>query len=859
MNWTKKCIIYILIILGLSSNSIADISDAALLYLRIAPGARAAGMGEAYVAVADDATATRWNPAGLGMSPLASNWQSVEIPDKFKPIIDVAAVKSRKTGGHIAYDLWSLSNAGLIRYDNKQWFEYEKFETKSTQTVKQLVSSYFKFTNESKLEDAVKKIAGANNKKPFKYLLELKTEVMTKIPKEHSEFDRISSKFDSLLNAYDKCLINWEQAEKIRDIFEKGMEDNLLTDIEYDRIDFSILKSINRFIPEEIKIFYSDLFSGRLIDLSADDNYLVVATTDGLFSYNGTTWKTFSEQDGLTSENIYKLSETNNGIYICTDKGILKFLRNKLISIGQSEELPDGKITALNSNGDNDIYAIVNNDLYRFDGSRWSNTKTYKTGLNETILTVAQSIAIYDNSGEVKNLIEKIKILNKFADPEISDSFKLTPGMEILVPFCNGFLGKVNDLEINDDSTIWVATDLGVVYFNRKEWIMPGYADIEMKNGQTFETLLSQTSNLLDPVIYRSNIKLINNLRDEQINIGQKLRLYDKPTAYPINSITTKSGIVYFASDFGVFEYSGDIWRESDFKSVKNKKIIQFENKGIALWYVASDKIYVKAKGRTDISLMFAKWLPDLADDIYYGFLSASTGIEGIGTVGGNITYITYGTVNRTDEFENAIGTFEPYDIALTLSYGNHFNEKLKFGFSMKIIYSQLSTLGAGKEKGAGTASGIGFDLGVMYQWDDRLNFGSAITNIGPDVSYVDEAQSDPLPRNLALGFSYKAMYSEYYHLLFTAEINKSLVSINDNFDNEVKEIVYNGGTEFMYGNLIAFRAGYIYDKVGDIKTVTLGLGLVPAQNLRFDFAYIPSNTDAPLANTLRVSAQILP
>ena len=62
-----------------------------------------------------------------------------------------------------------------------------------------------------------------------------------------------------------------------------------------------------------------------------------------------------------------------------------------------------------------------------------------------------------------------------------------------------------------------------------------------------------------------------------------------------------------------------------------------------------------------------------------------------------------------------------------------------------------------------------------------------------------------------------------------------------------------------MYGNLIAFRAGYIYDQVGDVKTITLGLGLAPAQNFRFDFAYIPSNTEAPLANTLRVSAQILP
>jgi hypothetical protein len=44
----------------------ASVSQATLLFLKIAPGARPAGMGEAYVAISDDASATWWNPAGLG-------------------------------------------------------------------------------------------------------------------------------------------------------------------------------------------------------------------------------------------------------------------------------------------------------------------------------------------------------------------------------------------------------------------------------------------------------------------------------------------------------------------------------------------------------------------------------------------------------------------------------------------------------------------------------------------------------------------------------------------------------------------------------------------------------------------------
>ncbi|HEB84526.1 MAG TPA: PorV/PorQ family protein [Bacteroidetes bacterium] len=50
---------------GTGTARAASVSQAGVLFLKIAPGARAGGMGEAFVAVADDATATWWNPAGL--------------------------------------------------------------------------------------------------------------------------------------------------------------------------------------------------------------------------------------------------------------------------------------------------------------------------------------------------------------------------------------------------------------------------------------------------------------------------------------------------------------------------------------------------------------------------------------------------------------------------------------------------------------------------------------------------------------------------------------------------------------------------------------------------------------------------
>lgn len=58
----------ILVIIAVSVSSVGNIfaqSEATAIFLMISPGARAGGLGEANVALADDAYATYWNPAGL--------------------------------------------------------------------------------------------------------------------------------------------------------------------------------------------------------------------------------------------------------------------------------------------------------------------------------------------------------------------------------------------------------------------------------------------------------------------------------------------------------------------------------------------------------------------------------------------------------------------------------------------------------------------------------------------------------------------------------------------------------------------------------------------------------------------------
>jgi len=63
----RKYLIFIslLLLMVTVSQQAYAVSEAAVLFLMISPGARAAGMGEAFVGVADDASAVYWNPAGL--------------------------------------------------------------------------------------------------------------------------------------------------------------------------------------------------------------------------------------------------------------------------------------------------------------------------------------------------------------------------------------------------------------------------------------------------------------------------------------------------------------------------------------------------------------------------------------------------------------------------------------------------------------------------------------------------------------------------------------------------------------------------------------------------------------------------
>ncbi len=263
---------------------------------------------------------------------------------------------------------------------------------------------------------------------------------------------------------------------------------------------------------------------------------------------------------------------------------------------------------------------------------------------------------------------------------------------------------------------------------------------------------------------------------------------------------------------------------------------------------------------------MHNKALPELADDLYYEFLGGTYSLGEAGGLGGNITFYSYGSQVRTDGVGNNLGNIESFDMAATASYGLSVSTKLAVGGSFKLIYSNLSPVGAGAEKGDGRTFSFAIDAGLLVtDLLPRTNIGVVLQNVGPDIVYIDRDQADPLPQNLRVGVAYRLIEAEDHRLTLVYDLYKSLAQndavfltslitawTDDDLSEEIRQVVHMGGAEFVYADLLAFRVGYFYDEVGVVKYPTFGLGVV-YNSYRFDLshAYAP---DKPYAQGTRVS-----
>jgi hypothetical protein len=259
-----------------------------------------------------------------------------------------------------------------------------------------------------------------------------------------------------------------------------------------------------------------------------------------------------------------------------------------------------------------------------------------------------------------------------------------------------------------------------------------------------------------------------------------------------------------------------------------------------AMWWNPGAMAFSKGH---DASFMYTKLVPDLADDVYFSYLSYVQHVEGWGGLGASMGYLSYGKSLATDGSGNPLGEFTSWEGALSVGYGTEVMSNMGFGVGLKVVHVDLAPAKFTQENKNGAGTTFAADLGTLYKIPSLPGvrnmpaaLGMVIQNLGPKISYIDVDQADPLGRNVKLGFAVYPYSSEVFRTLITADVNRSLLP-----KSQWEDLVYDVGSEVEFNRLIALRLGYIYDKVGTVQDVTFGLGLM-FRGIRVDYANVPQS-----------------
>jgi len=143
-------------------------------------------------------------------------------------------------------------------------------------------------------------------------------------------------------------------------------------------------------------------------------------------------------------------------------------------------------------------------------------------------------------------------------------------------------------------------------------------------------------------------------------------------------------------------------------------------------------------------------------------------------------------------------------------------------------------------------------------------------------MTYIDEAQADPLPTNLRLGLAYNVYDDEFNKITVIYDANRLLVVrdssgsdgvfkavfysswVEGSLSERLRRFTHSVGVEYWYGNLFAIRAGYFYEDpdFGGRKFLTVGGG-IKYYVFAIDFGYISAKEDHPLSDTMRFSVSV--
>jgi hypothetical protein len=318
-------------------------------------------------------------------------------------------------------------------------------------------------------------------------------------------------------------------------------------------------------------------------------------------------------------------------------------------------------------------------------------------------------------------------------------------------------------------------------------------------------------------------------------------------------------------------------------------------NNSAAIFWNPAGIAFLKGQ---EVSITHSNWLPQFHLDLFYDYFTYRMYVPEInGSVFASITYMNFGEFIRTGpDSPTPLGTFNAYDAALTIGYATQLSADWGIGFNFRVIHSKLSDQPTAEEQGSGVATSVSFDIATMwrpeklvipfvdYDMGKNLSIGLNLSNLGPKMYYIDQAQADPIPTNFRLGFAYQLFNDEYNSFVYTLDFSKLMVSSDSvakkqfyqaiftswadrPFNEELQSIQTSMGIEYWYGKpgdfLFAIRAGYFYEdpSYGNRKFLSFGAG-IRYDIYGFDFSYLttsvfPGADTSPLNDTLRFTINI--
>lgn len=300
---------------------------------------------------------------------------------------------------------------------------------------------------------------------------------------------------------------------------------------------------------------------------------------------------------------------------------------------------------------------------------------------------------------------------------------------------------------------------------------------------------------------------------------------------------------------------------------------------------------------RAGISLNYTPWLRQLVSDIDLAYLVGYYRIGDYSAISGSVRYFSLGEVFTSYDSDETGESVNPYEMAIDVAYSLMLSENLSLAAAIRWIYSDLRY---DYSEDSSPASAFAADLAMYY--NRYMNIGSReclfglgvnISNIGSKITYYGDDQSQFLPANLRLGLSLLIPIDEYNRFTIAADANKYLVptvpeqeegessadyqarvieeysdvsaisgifkSFSDapgGFSEELEEIQWSIGAEYVYHDQFSLRAGYHHESEskGNRKYFTVGGGFRMSA-FSLDVGYVISTAQSnPLDQTLRFS-----